>query len=168
MPFSDLDDDFGTVPLPGESRKRAEVTPAQFACLPAMQIPSGYFTLTLTDGSRKRFRVRLERGSFLTGKRTLARYCKIEADDDAEREWESIAVIEHDGFSVFKRWLNTYEHQWAIQLWCLLNAADETCVRAAPGYSVEVEKRCHLCMRQLTSDEQRACGLTPSCAKKVR
>lgn len=163
MPFSDFDDDFGSAPLQGErSRKRAEVSASQFNALPSMHVPSGYFTLTLTDGSRKRFRIRLERGTFLPGKRTLARYCKLEADDDAEREWESIATIEHDGFRLFKRWRGQWEEQWAVALWKLLNEG------AAPGYSVEVEKRCHLCLRKLTTDEQLQKCLTPSCEKKVR
>ena len=155
------DEEFADAPL-RDGGKRAEITPEQFACLPAKQVPCGFFTLTLTDGSQKRFRIRLERGSFFTGKRTLSRYCKVEADDQKEREWEKIGVLEDKGFVVFKRWRGEWEERWAAAIWSLLNAIP------APGYSVEIEPRCWLCLRELKTDEQRMNGLTPGCAKKVK
>lgn len=160
--FDSLDNDFAAVPMPGESRKRAEITPDQFAALSAPHVPCGFLTLTLTDGSQKRFRIRLERGTFLTGHRTLSRYCKIESNDgDHEREWESIATVGSGGFLVFKRWRGEWEERWAIAIWMLLNKLP------ADGYKVEVEPRCWLCLRELKNDAQRASGLTPGCAKKL-
>lgn len=160
-----MDDDeaFAAVPLRGTpaARKRAAISPEQFAALPAPQIPCGFFSLTLTDGAVKRFRVRLERGTFLTGKRTLSRYCKVESDDAAEREWETLGTVESDGFHLFKRWRGEWEQRWAFALWKLLNG------ESADGYAVEVDKRCALCMRELKTPEQVASGLTPGCAKKL-
>lgn len=157
MPLDDLDE----TPLRSDSRKRADIAPAQFAALAAREVPCGFFTLTLTDGSRKRFRIRLERGNFLTGQRTLSRYCKLDSNDDAEREWETIAVVGPSGFAVFKRWRGEWEGRWALALWRLLHGDTTT------GYSVEIEPRCWLCMRELKTDRQREQGLTPTCAAKV-
>lgn len=164
-PFDALGEDFAAATVRGEDGKpgkRAGVTPESFAALPGRQVPCGFFTLTLTDGSLKRFRVRLERGTFLTGQRTLSRYCKIESNDDHEREWESIATVASDGFKMFKRWKGEWEERWAVAVWNLLNGLP------AVGYTVAVEPRCWLCMRELKGDEQKASGLTPGCAKKVK
>lgn len=151
MPFAEFDDD--PVPPVTEGRKRAKITPAQFAALAAKHVPCGFFTLTLTDGSRKRFRVRLERGTFCTGQRTLSRYCKLSADDEVEVEWETLAVVGADGFNLFKRWRGEWEAKWASALWALLNG------QPAPGYAVEIEPRCWMTMHKLKDDEAKRTGL---------
>lgn len=165
MPLSDFDADFADAPVSGEaSHKRADVTPAQFAALPAMRVPSGYFTLTLTDGARKRFRIRLERGKFLCGHRVLAIHRKIEdppPDAPLTVEWESVAVISGNGLNVFKRWRGDWEERWAVALWLLANG------QAAPGYSLEIEPRCHATMRELKSEENKRTGLTTAWIKRL-
>ncbi len=161
MNFDSLDSDFTSAPLPGESRKRAAITAEQFSALPAKHVPSGFLTLTLSDGSRKRFRIRLERGTFLTGHRTLARFCKIESDGDHEREWESIATVTEGGFQVFKRWRGQWEDRWSQAIWHLLNGQE------VPGYSIEVEPRCWLTMRELKDDEAKRTGLCATWRKRL-
>lgn len=160
MPLDDLDDE--PVRTSGESRKRADITPAQFAKLAAREVPCGFFSLTLTDGSVKRFRIRLERGNFLTGQRTLSRYCKIDSGDDAEREWETIAVVGPSGFAVFKRWRGEWEERWAIALWRVLHGDTTT------GYSVEVEPRCWMTMRELKTPAAKEAGLCVTWLKKLK
>lgn len=162
MGFADMDAEFDATPLPppAGTRIRAAITAEQFARLAAPEVPCGFFTLTLTDGSRKRFRVRLERGSFCTGQRTLSRYCKIEADDDAEREWETIGVVSAAGFDLFKRWRNQWEAKWAAAVWALAHGAP------APGYTLEVEPRCWMTMRELKTPDAKRIGLGPTWAKR--
>lgn len=162
MPFDDFEDEFENAPSPGDGRTRAEITPEAFAALPAPQVPCGFFTLTLTDGSRRRFRIRLERGRFFTGRRTLAIYAKFNPDDEVEREWESLGIVGHTGFDLFGRWKWGWEARWAAGLWVLLNGQEFA------GYSVEIERRCWLCMKELGDDEaSQRTGLTPICRAKV-
>ncbi len=158
MAFDDLDDIAEAATVPTKGGKRAEITAAQFHALAARQLPCGIFCLMLTDGSRKRFRVRLERGSFCTGQRTLSRYCKID-DGTHGNEWETIGVVEPTGFNLFKRWRNEWESRWAAAIWALVNKLD------APGYSLEIELRCWLTGRKL-KPEDAACGLCPTWQKK--
>lgn len=154
--FDQFNDEWASLPLGKEgSRTRATITPAAFAALPAKWLPCGFYTLTLTDGSQKRFRVRLERGTFMTGQRTLSRYCKIESDDDKEREWETVATVGTAGFQMFKRWRGTWEERWAMAIWLLLSPECEP----PPGYKVDVEPRCWMTMRELKDEESREAGL---------
>ncbi len=161
MTFDDLDADFAAALVGGKGRV-APITPEEFAALAAPEVPSGFTTLTLTDGSRKRFRIRLEKGAFLRGKRTLSRYCKLEADDAAEREWETVATLESDGFALFKRWRGSWEERWAKAIWALLHNLP------APGYELQFDRRCRYCLRAIAKDplsQQHEMG--PGCRKKM-
>lgn len=149
MSLTDLDDAFEAVP--GGATKggpRLAVTREQFLALPARHVPCGYFTLTLTDGSRKRFRVRIERGSFVPGHRTLSISRETDGPaaphaERAEHEWETLAVLGPAGFNVFKRWRGEWEGRWASSLWDLLSG------RPVSGCTVETEPRCWITMRAL-------------------
>ncbi len=165
--MSDIDDAFEAATLPGEkSGKRAALTAEQFAALPARMVPCGYFSLTLTDGAVKRFRVRVERGSFVTGHRTLSIHRKLDepVDPHAERlehEWETLAVIGPDGFRLFKRWRGTWEERWAAALWALLGGVP------AASYAVAVEPRCWMTMRELKDDTAKRTGLCAAWRKRL-
>lgn len=165
--LDDLDDDFeaAAVPDPNAPRTRAVVTPAQFRALASPEVPCGYLVLTLTDGATKRFRIRLERGKFVPGQRTLSIHRKIEppVDPHAERlehEWETLAVIGPSGFNVFKRWRNQWEERWAAAIWALLHG------RPAETYSLAVEPRCWMTMRELKDDDAKRTGLCKAWRKR--
>jgi hypothetical protein len=158
MAFDDLNDTFESAPLPSSdgTRARANITAAQFAALPHPEIPCGLFTLGLTDGSTKRFRIRVERGRFLTGKRSLALHQLVEDPPPGKRqdEWQTIAALNPNGFGMFHGFKNGYEARWAAALFALLRG------EPAGGYSlVEVDRRCWLTMRALTDDAARRTGL---------
>lgn len=160
--MNDWDQDWEAAPLPGEKRKRADVTAAQFRALAARRLPCGLFTLTLTDGSRRTFRVRLERGKFCTGQRTLSISRKLSDGtiDDPAKEWESLAVVSETGFNVFKRWRGQWEERWAIALWNLVHGQEMT------GYSLDVEPKCWMTGRQLKTDAHRQVGLCETWKKR--
>jgi hypothetical protein len=147
MPLTDLDD----VPLPPISGERAPLTVEQFRSLPASEVPCGYFALTLTDGSTRRFRIRVERGRFYTRQRTLSRSLKLTPDD--HEQWETIALVGAEEFLLFGRWKGKWEERWAVALWELLH--DRVC----ESYCVEVERRCWMTMRELRDDDSRRTGL---------
>ena len=148
MAFDDLDSLPDPVAPPSlGSNTRAEITREQFLALAARHLPCGVFTLTVSDGSVKRFRVRLERGKFLCGQRTLQRYCKLpDSDNNREREWETIGVVGPSGINMFKVWRNAWEGKWAGILWNLAAGKVE------PGYSVEIEPTCWMTGRKLTQE----------------
>ncbi len=152
--LDDANELFERAAVPAGPHKRAEISREAFAALPAKQVPCGFFDLTLSDGSHRRFRIRLERGSFLTGQRTLAIHRVLDDPDRKQSEWESIGTVGAGGFVLFKRWRNEWEARWAAALWSLLNGLP------SPGYGVEVEPRCWMTMRALTTDESREAGLT--------
>ena len=149
-------DDAAPPPAPD---KRAEITHGQLCALAAPKLPCGLFTLTLTDGARKRFRVRLERGKFVPGQRTLSRYCKLAGDEGHEKEWETIAIVGPNGFNVFKRWRNDWEERWAVAIWGLVHGAP------VAGYSLEIVPTCWMTGRKLKAEDV-ACGLCPTWQKR--
>lgn len=162
MTFADLDTLFeaARLPRPEGSRKRAVLTVEKFHALAAKEVPCGYFTLTLTDGSRRRFRIRVERGSFAVGQRTLSIYRKMEVEPDpvpheerTEHEWEALAIVSATGFNLFKRWRSEWEGRWALAIWSLVHG------RELAGYSLEVEPRCWLTMRELKDEDAKRTGL---------
>lgn len=161
MSFADLDDFDGTAPPAAGSRKRAEITAARFESLAAKHLPCGIFLLTLTDGSQRKFRVRLERGSFCTGQRTLSIFRKLDTSDDHTQEWETLGVVSPTGFMLFKRWRTEWEARWAAAVWAL--ASDVS----APGYSMTVDPRCWLTMHKLKTPEAIKDGLTPGSKEKL-
>jgi hypothetical protein len=164
-----IDDDLfeaARVPIPGERAPRMAVTRETLAALPCKHVPCGYFVLTLTDGSRKRFRIRLERGKFVPGHRTLSIHRKEDGpvDPHAERvehEWETLATIGPEGFNVFKRWRGQWEARWADAIWKLLNG------QPADKYLLDVEPRCWVTMQKLKYDRNREAGLCETWRKKL-
>lgn len=159
--MDDLDDAFAAAPSDKpDGHARRPITAAEYAALPAPAVPSGFFTLTLTDGATRRFRVRLERGNYYPGRRTLARNCKLSPDEEIQREWESIGLVTPGGFALFHRWKREREATWAAALWALLHG------QPAPGYSVAVERRCGMTMRELKGAEAIETGLCAKWAKE--
>jgi len=161
----DFDAEFEAALTPSESRKRAEITAEQFAALPWKNIPCGYCTLTLTDGSLKRFRIRLERGKFCPGHRTLSVHrapaiAEPPHEERIEHEWETLALIGTGGLNIFKRWRNEWEGRWCEVIWKLLNGQD------AQGYAINFEARCWATMRALTDEDGRRTGLCKTWRKR--
>ena len=148
MTFDDFDAlDDGTAPaLPirvsGAKSRAITMTPQQFFALPAPALPCGYFALTLTDGSVRHFRIRLDKRGIFAGKRTLARLTGPTLESD---EWETVALVGEVGFAVFKKFRKDRVGWWASVLWSLLHGRDES------GYTVESDVRCRWSMRKLTN-----------------
>jgi hypothetical protein len=157
-------DEFDVPTPPSGSKGRAAISAAHFQSLAAKSLPCGLFFLTVRDGSIKRFRVRLERGKFVPGQRTLAISRRMESDTEFEgNEWETIAIVSPNGFSVFKRWRGQWEERWAAALWAAVCNP-----QAAPqGYTVRTEPRCWMCMRVLELPEDLQDGLTTHCRNKL-
>lgn len=160
---ADFDELFEAAPSGTTSRARAAITREQFYALAAREVPCGYFTLTLTDGSQRKFRVRLERGNWITGQRTLSIWRKIETSDDRPgQEWETLGVVSPTGFTLFKRWRNQWESRWAAAVWALAHGVQ------ADRYSLAIEPRCWMTMRELKTPAARASGLCETWQKNFR
>lgn len=163
MPVDDIDDLFEAAASPSASRSRAPITRERFLALAARELPCGFFTLTLTDGAQKRFRVRLERGNWITGQRTLSIWRKLETPDDRPgQEWETLGVVSATGFAMFKRWRNEWESRWAAAVWAITHGVQ------APGYALTIEPRCWMTMRELRTPAARASGLCETWQKNFR
>lgn len=156
MKLTDLDDTDPT-PVRGVRLTPATFTGAMMVALPAFRVPCGYFVLTLTDGSRRQFRVRLDKGGLFAGKRTLARLTGPDGSD----EWENVATVVEDGFAVFKRLQKDWVAKHAAALWKLLHGEE------SDGYSVACDIRCRWCMRELTDKDAIELQLGRHCGKRL-
>jgi hypothetical protein len=168
MAPDDLDDAFesAAVPDPDAPRARAVITREQFFAMPYRGVPCGYLTLTLTDGGQRRFRIRLERGKYWTGCRTLAISRKfgvppVPHEEKVEHEWETIALVTTTGIGVLRRWLDQWECRWAAAIWALLTGES-----VPSGYSLEIEPRCWMTMHELRDDAAKETGLCKTWRKR--
>ncbi len=121
MTFSDFDSLADDIPVRGGTSIASTFTPEQWAALPAKSLPCGYFTLTLTDGSTRDFRIRLEKMGALAGQRSLSLLTGPTRESD---EWEKVAVVKEGGFQMLPRYRKERASGWAYVLWGLLHGAE--------------------------------------------
>lgn len=133
------------------------ITPELFAALPAPWLSSGFHTITFPDGSHRTFRIRLDRQGKFAGQRTIGLLVGPCNTD----EYDTIGLVSHSGFILWKRHRTTKLHEHANIFWRL--ARGET----IEGYELLTSKRCRICMRPLTTPESITAELGPTCAKRL-
>lgn len=131
--------------------------PADLANLPARGVPNGFYTLTFPSGEHRTFRIRTEPGGKFKGRRTLG----ILIGPDNTAEYESFAFIEDAGPSVWKRFKNQKQAQYAMVIWSIVNGEE------IDGYELKISKRCLACNRPLTTPESLETGYGPSCRERL-
>lgn len=146
MPLSRFDDEIDALGKP-----------ADLANLPARDVPNGFFTLTFPSGEHRTFRIRTVPGGTFKGRRMLGML--IGPDNTAE--YESFAFVEESGPSVWKRFKNQKQAQYAAIIWDLVHGGE------LDGYELKISKRCLACNRPLTSPESIDAGYGPLCAERL-
>ncbi len=159
MTFSDFDSLADDIPIRGGASIASTFTSEQWHALPAKALPCGYFTLTLTDGSTREFRIRLEKMGALAWQRTLSLLTGPTRESD---EWEKIAVVREEGFEMLPRYRKERVAGWSVALWNLLHGYGTK----LGGYSVQSDIRCRWTMHKLTDDAARERQLNLTAAKR--
>lgn len=159
MTFSDFDSIADDIQL--ATRRNGSIastfTPEQFAGLPAKSLPCGYFILTLTDGSTRDFRIRLEKMGAMAGQRSLSLLTGPTRESD---EWEKVATVTEQGFQIAPRYRKERVSVWAAALWELLHG------RTFNTYTVQSDIRCRWSLRKLTDGAARERQVNLSAAKR--
>ncbi len=158
MTFSDFDTIADDISIRGGASIAKSFTAAQWHALPAKALPCGYFILTLTDGSTREFRIRLEKMGALAGQRTLS---LLTGPTRESEEWDKVAVVREEGFEMQPRYRKERVAGWAVVLWRLLH--DDEYIN---GYVVQCDIRCRWTMHKLTDDAARERQLNLTAAKR--
>lgn len=135
----------------------AGITPELYASLTPAWLPCGFLTIEFPDGSHRTFRVRLDRQGTFSGRRTLALLVGPLNTD----EYESVGLVERDGFNLWKRHRTGKVAEHAAILWRLAKG------EVIEGYELLKSERCTICLRPLTDPESVRTRLGPTCRKKV-
>jgi hypothetical protein len=124
----------------------------------ASKIYNGIYTLMISDGTHRTFRIHTKGGKgSLAGRRILS----LLRGPDNERDYQPFAFVDDRGIRVW------HKHQdkglygsYAEIIWKLLNGED------VQGYSMEVSRRCLVCNRTLTDPLSLQLGVGPVCREK--
>lgn len=144
--LADLDDEIDAIGRPGD-----------LADLPAKWLSNGFFTLTFPSGEHRTFRIRTEPSGALKGKRTIA----MLIGPDRSQDFEGFAFLTEAGPSVWKRFKNHKQAQYAEILWCLAKGEE------LDGYELKISKRCLACNRPLTTPESIELNYGPLCRERL-
>lgn len=135
----------------------AGITPELFSALPAPWLPAGFHTVVFPDGSHRTFRIRLDHIGAFSGRRTIGLLVGPENTD----EYETIGLVFHDGFNLWKKHRTGKLAEHVGIFWRLARG------EKIDGYDLLKSERCTICLRELTDPDSIRTRLGPTCRKKV-